>query len=197
MFWVTMIKIIHTYKTRAFTAENSIIIYAQVRVLVYILGIFGMAFTLFEWRLEIEHDNRSGNLATKGLEWTYCKIKISLQLPDADPAVCPGDINPARINYAHTAFESFLLSGAGLLVFIAACSDISVFHHWGKIFKLIWWNQRENLHDLVCFGKDPFVPGTLILATSTPPGSAEHSPVQSHLKSSPSREFRGIQMCLM
>jgi hypothetical protein len=39
----------------------------------------------------------------------------------------------ARIDYGHTAFESFLLSGIGILIFIAFGADIGIYQHWGKV----------------------------------------------------------------
>lgn len=38
-----------------------------------------------------------------------------------------------RIDYEHTAFESFLLSGIGILIFIAFGSDKQIYLQWVKI----------------------------------------------------------------
>lgn len=41
--------------------------------------------------------------------------------------------NSYRIDYNHTAFESFLLSGIGILIFIAFGSDKQIYFQWIKI----------------------------------------------------------------
>jgi hypothetical protein len=74
-----------------------------------------------------------------GIYWTYCKI-IS-QLVSGYQGNCAGNINPAkyeivggkenmliiyRINYGHTVVESLLLSGIGVLIFLAFACDTSM-----------------------------------------------------------------------
>jgi hypothetical protein len=75
-------------------------------------------------------------------------MKTFLKLPN--PGLCPQTTSPARyyylifaivwllsalcrIEYAHTAFESFLLSGIGLLIFIGFGTDPGIYQHWFKI----------------------------------------------------------------
>lgn len=38
-----------------------------------------------------------------------------------------------RIDYNHTAVESFLLSGIGILIFIGFGADVNIYIHWFKI----------------------------------------------------------------
>jgi hypothetical protein len=40
------------------------------------------------------------------------------------------------VDYPHTVFESFLLSGIGFLIFIAFGSDHSIFRQWAKVSSL-------------------------------------------------------------
>eukprot|EP00026_Physarum_polycephalum_P003258 Phypoly_transcript_03268.p1 GENE.Phypoly_transcript_03268~~Phypoly_transcript_03268.p1 ORF type:complete len:618 (+),score=53.14 Phypoly_transcript_03268:122-1975(+) len=92
MFWVT-VAILLLYRNKS--SENSIFVTAQVRVLIFIFVIFAICFTIFEWRFQIEGENRKGNLAQVGLNWAYCKIKFQMKISD-NMDECPGDINPAR-----------------------------------------------------------------------------------------------------
>jgi len=67
-----------------------------------------------------------------------------------------GATNPARINFQHTAFESFVLSGIGILIFIAFGADHKIYRHWYKLIRLTWSRDWEGLKGLVIHGKDPF-----------------------------------------
>eukprot|EP00026_Physarum_polycephalum_P002509 Phypoly_transcript_02516.p1 GENE.Phypoly_transcript_02516~~Phypoly_transcript_02516.p1 ORF type:complete len:784 (+),score=67.50 Phypoly_transcript_02516:366-2717(+) len=157
LFWITIAAIINVYRQRTASSESRVFIVAQIRVLTFIFVIFAICFTIFEWRFQIEGRNRKFNLAQVGIRWTYCKIKVLLQYADANPLDCPSEHNPARVDYAHTAFESFLLSGIGLLISIAFGSDPGIYKHWGKIFTLISMREWGRLKLLVVTGKDPFV----------------------------------------
>eukprot|EP00026_Physarum_polycephalum_P008190 Phypoly_transcript_08269.p1 GENE.Phypoly_transcript_08269~~Phypoly_transcript_08269.p1 ORF type:complete len:481 (+),score=24.34 Phypoly_transcript_08269:99-1445(+) len=93
----------------------------QIRCLVFIVVNFIICFTLFEWRIKIQLDNKNRQV---GLSWIYCKI--ATQLIKGYTGDCPGSVNPARINYPHTIFESVLLSGIGVLIFMAFGSDLNL-----------------------------------------------------------------------
>lgn len=158
LFWVTVIKLIWVRRASSVAASGkrrkSLSFRAQIRGLIFIFVVFVITFTLFQWRLQIEADNRKDDLVEVGLKWTYCKMKTFLNLPD--PGYCPGDTNPARINYAHTVFESVLLSGIGMVIFIGFGADIGIYVHWHKIAKLARAREWRKAFDLVAHGRDPF-----------------------------------------
>jgi len=134
------------------TSESSVFITAQIRVLTFIFVIFAICFTIFEWRFQIEADNKQEqDLSSVGFDWTICKIKTYLNLKD--PGICPGDVNPARVDYPHTAFESFLLSGIGVLIFIAFGSDVAIYRHWRIIGEHAKMKNWTLLKDLIIYGK--------------------------------------------
>eukprot|EP00026_Physarum_polycephalum_P003730 Phypoly_transcript_03744.p1 GENE.Phypoly_transcript_03744~~Phypoly_transcript_03744.p1 ORF type:complete len:726 (+),score=31.94 Phypoly_transcript_03744:49-2226(+) len=105
--------------TRSISAANQMLLNVTIRCLLFILCVFCIGFTLLEWRFKIQFDNKSRQI---GLNWTYCKIATQI-LGTEYKGDCPGDVNPARINYPHTVFESLLLSGLGALFFLAFGSD--------------------------------------------------------------------------
>eukprot|EP00026_Physarum_polycephalum_P008078 Phypoly_transcript_08156.p1 GENE.Phypoly_transcript_08156~~Phypoly_transcript_08156.p1 ORF type:complete len:491 (+),score=48.49 Phypoly_transcript_08156:83-1474(+) len=155
MFIATVAKII--FVRRNHIAHSSVAkagsrtFQAQVRILIFIFMVFVICFTIFEWRLQIA---RSSTVAAVGLQWTYCRIR-SFILNQTDPS-CLGEQNPARIDYRHTAFESFVLSGIGILIFIGFGADPNIYKHWYKLFRLAYAKEWEKMWGLIVDGKDPF-----------------------------------------
>lgn len=181
MFTATVAKIIyvrrHKITNSSVGRHQSRTFQAQVRILIFIFVVFAICFTIFEWRFQIEAINQRDNLLAVGLAWTYCKIKKAAFYPN--PGVCDGDTNPARIDYAHTSFESFLLSGLGLLIFIGFGADMGIYRHWAKVGKIVLKREWGTLHDFIFTGKDPFsssstrTPGSKTTPSSV--GSGGHS----------------------
>jgi len=136
------------------TSGFDIFLRTQVRVLIFIFVILAIFFTIFEWRFAVQSTTDKEHLDSVGLNWAYCKMKTALN--KTDPGYCPGDHNPARVDYGHTVFESFLLSGIGMLIFIAFGSDHLIFSQWAIMFRLVFHGEWEKLRDLIISGKDPY-----------------------------------------
>jgi hypothetical protein len=86
----------------------------------------------------------------KGIDWTYCKI--ARILVDDYKGDCDGETNPARINYPHTVFESMLLSGIGVLIFLAFGLDFSLFLYFNTIWKYAREKRWRKIMTLIAYG---------------------------------------------
>eukprot|EP00026_Physarum_polycephalum_P011023 Phypoly_transcript_11214.p1 GENE.Phypoly_transcript_11214~~Phypoly_transcript_11214.p1 ORF type:complete len:402 (+),score=35.43 Phypoly_transcript_11214:149-1207(+) len=157
LFIATISKIVYTRRLQVRSQKDwkSRTFQAQMRVLVFIVIVFVICVSIFEWRFEIEGAKSKEKV---GLDWAYCKMQIALGVP-VDPNTCPGETNPARIQYSRTVGECFVLSGIGLLIFVGFGADIDVIKHWFKIFKLISTRDWDLLQELIVYGKDPFKVG--------------------------------------
>lgn len=200
MFLATVGKIIYV---RKFNIENSFVarrgsrtFKAQVRILLFILMVFIICLTIFQWRFEIEKINSDNNFTSVGLNWVFCKMRNSINLPLEDAGYCPEKTNPARISYSRTSFESFVLSGIGILIFLGFGSDPAIYRHWMKLFKLAMKQNWQGIREFVLLGKDPFKgtssssgTPTNRKSTNTPTGDSS-SPKGSGVENSASKKSK-------
>lgn len=159
-FTVTVAKIVHVRRLQVSknpgkSPLKSRTLQAQIRVMLFIFVVIIICFTIFEWRFQIESGNSRHEYDAVGFAWVVCKIKVAVNF-FASTGYCPTDTPPSRINYPHTAAESFLISSIGFLMACAFATDLGIYRHWSKLFMLASSGEWFQLKEFVLWGKDPF-----------------------------------------